>query len=109
MSKTQVQLWCKRFKEGREDVNNDARPGRPSTILDNRQITIREVGILFGSWQAIFTDVLGIKRAAAKIFPKLLNFEQKQRRINIAQDMLTTFNDDPDLLKKVITGEASWL
>ena len=113
MSRTQVQLWCKRFKEGQEDVNNDARPGRPTTILDNHQITIREVtdnvGILFGSWQAIFTDVLGIKRAAAKIFPKLLNFEQKQRRINIAQDMLTTFNDDPDLLKMVITGYDSWV
>ena len=34
-------------------------------------------------------------------FPKLLNFEQKQRGMDIAQLMLTTFNDDPDLLKKV--------
>ena len=52
MSRTQVQLWYNRFKEGR----NDARPGRPSTsttdenieavkkmILYNRRITIREV------------------------------------------------------------------
>ena len=34
-------------------------------------------------------------------FPKLLNFEQKQRGIDITQEMLTTFNDDPDLLTKV--------
>ena len=27
----------------------------------------------------IFTDVLGMKRGAAKIVPKLLNFKQKQR------------------------------
>ena len=39
---------------------------------------------------------------------KLLSFEQKQRRINIAQEMFTTFNDDPDLLKKVIIGDTSW-
>ena len=52
---------------------------------------------------SILTDVLGMKRAAANIVPKLLNFEQKQRHMDIAQDMLTTFNDDPDLLKKVIT------
>ena len=45
-------------------------------ILDNRQITmsIREVandvGILFGSCQAIFTDVLGMKSVAAKIVQK---------------------------------------
>ena len=72
----------------REDVNDDARPGRRSTsptnenieavkklILDNRRIIIREVaddvGISFGSCQVIFTDVLGMKHAAAKIVPNL--------------------------------------
>ena len=75
--------------------NDDARPYRPRTsttaenikavknlILDNRRNTIREaygsahvVGISFGSCQAIFTDVLGMIRAAVKIGPKLLNFE----------------------------------
>ena len=44
-----------------------------------------------------------------KIVPKLLNFKQKQRRIYIALEVLTTFNDNPDLLKKVITGDESWV
>ena len=78
-------------------------------ILDNPRITIREVadyvGISFGSCQAIFTADLGMKGTAAKIVSKLLNFEQKQRRLDIAQEMLTTFNDYPDLFKKVITGD----
>ena len=52
-SRTQVQLWYNRFKEDREDVNDDARPGRPSMstadenieavkkmILHNHRITI---------------------------------------------------------------------
>ena len=47
------------------------------------------------------------KTCAAKIVSKLLNFEQKQHRMDIAQEMLTTFNDYPDLLKKVITGGES--
>ena len=59
-------------------------------IFGNRRITIREVadnvGILFGSCQAIFTDILGMKPAAAKIVPKLLNFEQKQCQMDITQD-----------------------
>ena len=46
--------------------------------------------------KAIITNILDIKRAAAKI--------AKQFRMDIFQEMLTTFNDDPDLLKKVITG-----
>ena len=81
-------MWYNRFKEGREYVNDDARPGHPNTsttdekieavkkiILNNRRITIREVadnvGIPFGSCQAIFTDVLGMKRTATEIVPKL--------------------------------------
>ena len=36
-----------------------------------------------------FAGVLGIKSAAAKIVPKLINFEQKQRRMDIAQKMMT--------------------
>ena len=43
---------------------------------------------------------LGMKRAAAKIVPKLLNFEQKQRCIDVAEEMLTK--------KKNITGDESW-
>ena len=80
-------------------------------ILDNYRITIRkladDVGISFGLCQAIFTNVLGMKRAAAEIVLKLQNFEQKQRRMDSAQEMLTTFNEDPDLLKEVITGDES--
>ena len=51
---------------------------------------------------AIFMDVLVIKRAAAKIVPKLLNFWQTQRRLDIAQEMLASFNGNPDVIKKVL-------
>ena len=121
MSRTQVQLQYNRFKESRKDVNFDARPGRPSSstgdenieavkkiILDNYRINIREVAdgvdISFGSCQSIFTDILGMTRATAMIVTKLLNFQQNQCHLDIAQEMLTTFNRYPDLLKKIITG-----
>ena len=52
------------------------------------------------------TSCLGMKRTAAKIIPKCLNFKQTQRRMDIAQE---NFNDDRDLLKKVITGDKSWV
>ena len=75
--------------------------------FDNRRITIRlvadDVDISFGSCQAIFMHVLGMKLVAVKIVPKFVNFEQKQHRMEIVQQMLTTFNDDSDLLK------FSWL
>ena len=91
VSRIQVQLWYYRFKVGLEDVNANARSDRRNTsttnenieavkkiISDNCRITIREVkydiGISFGSCQAIFMDVLGMKRKAANIVPKLLKF-----------------------------------
>ena len=32
MSRTQVQLWYNRFKEGREDISDDVHSGRTSTL-----------------------------------------------------------------------------
>ena len=54
------------------DENIEAVKKMISIMVD----VVGDVDILFGSWQAILTDVL------------LLNFEQK--------GMLTTFHDDPD-------------
>ena len=73
-------------------MNDDARPGRPSTsttnenteavkkiVMENRRITIRnfaeDVGISVGSCDAISLDILGLKRVAVKFVPKLLNFD----------------------------------
>ena len=117
-----VYKWYNLFTEGREEVNDNARPGRPSTSttnenteavkkigMENRRISIREVaenvGISVGSCNAIFSDILGLKRVAAKFVSKLLNFHKKTRRMTITQEMLNDVNDDPDLLKKVITGD----
>ena len=50
-------------------------------ILDNRQITIKEVAddvdISFGSCQVIFTYALGIKAAAVEIVKKIAKFLAK--------------------------------
>ena len=40
---------------------------------------------------------------------KILDFEQKRLRIDVAQEVLTTFNDGLDLLKKVIAGDGPWV
>ena len=77
VSQKSVCKWYMLFTEGRKEVNDDARPGRPSTsttnenteavkkiVMENRRITIREVaedvGISVGSCHAIFSDILGL-------------------------------------------------
>ena len=50
-----------------------------------------------------------MKRVAAKFVPKLLNFQQQKHRATIAEQMLADVADDPDLLKRVITGDETWV
>lgn len=82
-------------------------------VMNDRRITIREVAdevcISIGSCHDIFSNVLGLKRVAAKFIPKLLNFDQKRNRMNIAQELLNDVNDDPNLLQRVITGDETWV
>ncbi|UYV77541.1 hypothetical protein LAZ67_15001423, partial [Cordylochernes scorpioides] len=114
------------FSEGREDVNDEERAGRPSTsttdekinevekmILANGRITVREVAedlnISIGSCHSIFINDFGMRRVAAKFVPKLLNCDQKQHRMNIANEMLDSVREDPNLLQRVITGDGAWV
>ena len=67
MSRTQVELWHNRFKEGREDVNDVASTGHPSTptsdeniealkkmILHNRRIN--SVRLMLSNFCGCFRD-----------------------------------------------------
>ncbi|UYV83458.1 hypothetical protein LAZ67_23001099 [Cordylochernes scorpioides] len=82
-------------------------------ILANRRITVREVAedlnISIGSCHSIFINDLGMRRVAAKFVPKLLNCDQTQHRMNIANEILDSVRDDPNLLQRVITGEEAWV
>ncbi|UYV69811.1 hypothetical protein LAZ67_7000842 [Cordylochernes scorpioides] len=108
MSRRRVFQWYKRFKKGREETADNERSGRPSTsttpekvdkvlelVREDRRITVREVaeevGISFESTQSIMKDILGNARKETAS----LNFEA------------TT--DDPELLKRVITGDETWI
>ena len=48
-----------------------------------------------------------MKRVAAKFVPKLLNFEQNQRRMEVAQESLNEVNDDAELPKRIITDDET--
>ena len=78
MNRTQVQFWYNRFKEGQEDVNDIARPGRRSTlttdenieavkkiILDNRRITI--VRLMPNNFCSCFKHETCSREACSKI------------------------------------------
>ena len=49
-------------------------------------------------------QVLGVKNFVAKFVPWLLLPEQKEHRAAVANDLIQTATNEPDFLKKVITG-----
>ena len=126
MGVTQIKEWFNRFKNGRTSVESEQRSGRPKTarnaavvekvenlVRGDRRLTVREiaeeVGISKDSAHEILRADLNMRRVAAKFVPKLLSAEQKELRVEVAQDLLDTISTDPEFLNTVITGDESWV
>ncbi|KAG5308813.1 SETMR methyltransferase, partial [Acromyrmex insinuator] len=99
-------------------VDDDARAGHPSTsrvdeniqrvhdlVKADRRIT---TGISNGSVQTILKENLNMWKLCAKIVPKVLPDEQKQRRVDCCNDWIENAQDS-NFLKRVITGDESWI
>ena len=50
-----------------------------------------------------------MRKICAKMVPRLLNEGQKERRVQVCQDTLEQLETEPNLLKKVVTGDESWV
>ena len=123
MKKTAVYKWVKRLSEGRESVTDEERSGRPETsrteeniakirhiLRENHRLTVRsiaeQVNIDRETVKKILTEDLDMRKVCAKVVPKELTEEQKQRRVTICQDVLER---QDDILGRVITGDEIWV
>ena len=121
--KKKIYKWYRDFKEGRDRVDDLQRSGRPSTSIDDqniskikemvlgkRPLTIRElvdmIGISFESVQTILKDHLGLKRFKSRFVPKFVNFFEKERRVYACQAKLSDYQGAN---KQIITGDESWI
>jgi len=123
MKKTSVYKWVKRFSEGRESVTDEERSGRPAAsrteeniakirqiVRENRRLTVRsiteQVNIDRVTVREILTENLNMRKVCAKMVPKELTKEQKQKRVTICQDLLER---QDDILGRVVTGDETWV
>ena len=126
LTRSNVFRCHERFRSGLESLEDNERSGRPSTAKTNgnsnkikgwrivsRKLTIREIAeelnIAYGSAQDILVNDLGLRRVAAKLAPKYLNFIQKRNHFDVAKDMLSKVDSDPSFIKRIITGDETWI
>jgi len=100
MNRQNVKKWCREFSEGRTDVHDEQRSGRPSLISDdllqeieevraNRRVTIRELHHIIPkasntTIHEAVTEKLGYRKLCARWVPKMLTDDHNTKRIGSA-------------------------
>lgn len=107
-SYTTVTGWAKRFREGREDVNDDPRSGRLVSELTDENIElvrqvisndphstydeiIAETLLSFGTIERIIHDCLKLRKLTSRWVSHQLTDEQKQQRVKLCRGNLAKF------------------
>ncbi|UYV72446.1 hypothetical protein LAZ67_9003181 [Cordylochernes scorpioides] len=126
ISRSQYGKWHKAFKEGREEVADEPRSGRPTTartdenvdrvlevLRTDHRLNIQQIAdtlhmstfVVHG----IVTEDLQMRKVCAKLVPKVLTQDQKELRVFRCQELLDLIENQPDFLNSVVTGDESWM
>ena len=119
MKKSSVFEWHRRFKEGREDVQDDPRSGQPKaqktdanvdrvrTLVRSDRLGLRviadELNMNRETVRLIVKEDLGMRKISTKIVPRILTHDQKQCRLHISSDLLS----NAEMFDRVITGDET--
>lgn len=120
-----VRKWCREFSNGRTDIHDEQRSGRPSIsdevvskietiLLDDRRITVRELAVKVpecseASIDRILREKLGYHKVCARWVPHMLSEAHKLKRVQCAQDFLNEIDNNSDeFLDSIVTGDETW-
>ncbi|CAF1455419.1 unnamed protein product, partial [Rotaria sordida] len=115
-----VERWSKLYREGREEIEDKTRPGRPITettsenieqivllINDNPYLTIEQLedqtDLSHGIIHQIITDHLNLRKITARYVPKDLADFQRTERVRICKENLARFQQGTWRLCDIIT------
>ncbi|XP_006763885.1 PREDICTED: putative uncharacterized protein FLJ37770 [Myotis davidii] len=125
MSRARVYDWHKRFREGREDVRDDARSGRPVThrtddniqkvkdlVCSNRQLTVRmmaeQLNLDKETVRLILKENLNMRKVSAKVICGILKGDPKPRKLGFLSDLSKETRKSSSCVKKEVTGSETW-
>lgn len=127
MNQRNVTKWCKRFDEGRTDVHDEKRSGRPTVktadliskvddfIRQDRRITLENLQKAFPCvcktvLYEIVTEDLAYHKICARWVPRKLTDQHKKNRMASALSFLTQYHEDGDeIFDRIVTGDETWI
>ena len=125
MAHSAIWKWVKRFKQGKQSIRDEPRPGRPKTsatpeklqklddlIKANRRIRVTDLAEqLACSVGSVVNMVrqLGYRKVCARWVPRELTQDQKENRRQICEDLLREYRAAGDqFFNGVITVDETW-
>jgi len=127
MSEGKVRQWCRDFKNGRTNVHDGERSGRPIIQTDeivqqvdqelrsDRRSTINALAVKFPlvgrtTIYTIVTEKLGYHKLCARWVPKMLTDQHKEQRMSSGRAFLDRYRQDgDDLFSHIVTGDETWI
>lgn len=125
--KTMVYKWHSLFKQGRESLEDDPRPGRSTEVttpelvekvekivLEDARLKKKQLAEMVGvSDTTIFKilhEHLGMTKVSARWVPRMLTPPQKQQRVECSRAFLNLCGEDKDdVLNRIVTGDETWV
>lgn len=122
-----VYRWVKEFNDGRGNLSDQSRSGRPlsstgedsielvkSIVEEDRRATVREIAqetqLSIGSIHTILKEKLHMRKLAARWVPHLLTAQQKTARVEISQQLLTRLQTEgEDFWRRFVTMDETWV
>lgn len=127
MSDGMVRKWVRAFKDGRTNIHDEERSGRPSVITDeliqkvdckvkeNRRFTISCLAEKFPAVSRsvlyeIVSERLNYRKLCSRWVPKMLSDEHKTKRLGSALSFIERYsNEGDDFLSHIVTGDETWV
>jgi histone-lysine N-methyltransferase SETMAR len=121
-----VQDLAKQFRSGRENIEDEPRPGRPRATFNKanvelvRQIIIEDPHVTYDELEALtsinrFTiyeiihDGLRLRKLASRYIPHHLSDENRQQRVQSCKENLAYYRDGPGRLSNILTEDEVYI
>ncbi|GFX14265.1 protein GVQW3 [Trichonephila clavipes] len=125
ISRSQSGKWDKALKEGREEVADEPRSGRPTTartednvdrvhevLRTDRRLSIQQIADTLNmstfAVHGIVIEDLQMRKVCAKLVSKVLTQDQKELRVLLSR-IVDLIQNEPNFLNSVVTGDESWI